>query len=207
MKAVAITANPEEKSLTNTVGRTFLEGFRESATAAERSTDFIWLDSLDFRAEYTAADRAHYLGTAPVPTDVAVLQDRIADADILALCFPIYWYTMPALMKSFFDRVLCSGFAFDPVTGAPLALVGKRVRVFMLTGSPEQWFKDSGIDTALHLQICEHTFRKYCGVEDVELVYVSGLTTLNDSATRAAVGKQLDHVREIGRSMASEPAL
>ena len=138
---------------------------------------------------------------------MAALQARIADADALALCFPIYWYTMPAMMKGFFDRVLCRGFAYDGATGMPLALAGKSVRMLMPAGGSEQWFKDSGTDTALRLQICEHTLRKYCGVSDSDLVYLGGLSSGDESEEAHELGRaQLARVRESGAQLCARLA-
>ena len=69
------------------------------------------------------------------------------------LVFPIYWYTMPAMVKGLFDRVICRGFAYHP-DGTPGALADKTVRVIMLTGGSRQWYESDGIGESLDNQIC-----------------------------------------------------
>lgn len=200
MKVVAITSNAEEHSLTNGISAAFLDGARTSGA----ETDMMWLEGEHFNPAYNADDRAHYLGTAPMPEDVAAFQHRIEDADVIALVFPIYWYSLPATMKGFIDRVICRGFAYDSASGKALKLAGKTVRIFALSGGSEQWYQDSGINTALQLQLCENTFRKYCGVEDSEIVYIDNLHMGDDSTSARAKGQQhLDHAREIGSRLAT----
>ena len=107
---LVITSNPEKDSMTDAVGAAFAAG------AVERGASADVLDLYDegFNPVYSAADRAHYLGHAPMPEDVVPIQRRLAQADVIALVFPIYWYTMPAMVKGLFDRVICRGFAYHP---------------------------------------------------------------------------------------------
>lgn len=48
--------------------------------------------------------------------------------------FPIYWYSSPALLKEWQDKVLSYGFAYGP-EGSKLA--GKESKIVVSTGSPE----------------------------------------------------------------------
>ncbi|MCH4209625.1 NAD(P)H-dependent oxidoreductase [Bifidobacterium sp.] len=195
---LVITSNPESTSLTDAVGEAFASGAREAGAQAE----VLDLHKIGFDPVYGAADREHYLGRVPVPDDVVPIQNRLAGSDVIALVFPVYWYTMPAMMKGFFDRVICRGFAYDAATGKPLALAGKTVRVIALTGGSRQWYESDGIDAALRNQICVQTFKKYCGVEDVDLVYVDNLTMGDhDHDKRAAAGLQLGRIKELGASL------
>ena len=195
---LVITSNPEKDSRTDAVGASFVAG------AVERGASADVLDLYDegFNPVYSAADRAHYLGHAPMPEDVVPIQRRLAQADVIALVFPIYWYTMPAMVKGLFDRVICRGFAYHP-DGTPGALADKTVRVIMLTGGSRQWYESDGIGESLNNQICRQTFAKYCGVKDVELVYVDNLSMGDDSSDkRKAAAAQLEGIRQLGASLA-----
>ncbi len=48
----------------------------------------------------------------PLEPDLVRARDGIAWADHLTFVYPIWWGTMPALLKGFLDRVLLPGFAF-----------------------------------------------------------------------------------------------
>ena len=196
--ALVITSNPEHASLTNAVGKAFAEGFRTRGGAA----DVLDLYDTGFSPVYSSADRAHYLGKGPVPADVAAIQDKLAAADVIALVFPVYWYTMPAMVKGLFDRVICRGFAYH-ADGTPGALAGKTVRVILLTGGTESWYESDGIGEALDNQIRRQTLMKYCGVKDAELVYVDGLSMGDDDPVkREAAARHLDRIRQLGASLA-----
>ncbi len=106
--------------MTDAVGAAFAAG------AVERGASADVLDLYDegFNPVYSAADRRHYLGHAPMPEDVVPIQRRLAQADVIALVFPIYRYTMPAMVKELFDRVICRGFAI--IRTAPPACLRTR---------------------------------------------------------------------------------
>ncbi|BDR54443.1 hypothetical protein KIMH_05540 [Bombiscardovia apis] len=202
MKAVAITANPEVESLTQAVGSAFLDGAAESGAL----TDMIDLHAEAFNPVYSMEDRLHYLGQGPVPDDVAALQSRIEDADVIAFVFPMYWFSMPAIMKGFFDRVLCRGFSYN-IDGTPGALAGKTIKLIILCGASEGSHRIDGVDKAIDVQICQRTLRDYCGVQDIEKVYLDGLNMGDqDEQVREEMRKRLIRISVLGSQTAVQTA-
>jgi NAD(P)H dehydrogenase (quinone) len=170
MHTLVIAANPDPDSLTVAVAQAFAKGAHDNGS----STRIINLGTDGFNPTYTLADRDHYYNATPMPADVIPYQQAMEAADTIAFVTPIYWYTMTASMKGFFDRVLCRDFVYDRSTGKPLALAGKTVRFIALTGANEDWYRTSGIGEALERQIIDNTFAKYCGVTDATIEYVDG---------------------------------
>jgi putative NADPH-quinone reductase len=75
----------------------------------------------------------------PLEPDLAEAQAAIRDADHLVIIFPLWYGTLPAILKGFIERVFEPGFA---VTGSikdgtfrPL-LKGKSARIIMTMGMP-----------------------------------------------------------------------
>lgn len=195
---MTFTANPDPTSLTQTIGRAFLEGGASQGAQSE----FVDLHAIGFDPTYTLQDRMQYLNRDPMPQDVATLQEKIVQADVIALVFPIYWCTMPAMMKGFTERVLCRHFGYNP-DGSTSAIAHKTFRVIMLTGSSEQWYHDSGIHEALYKQIIGYMFHHYCGVDDAQLVYVDELDMGDDSAAaREHATRHIERIRNLGASLA-----
>lgn len=169
MHTLVIAANPDPESLTVATAKAFATGAEGQGATAR----IINLGTDGFNPAYTLADRDHYYnGGAPMPEDVIPYQKAMEEADVIAFVTPIYWYTMTASMKGFFDRVLCRDFAYDRATGKPLALKGKTIRFIALAAGSEEWYETSGIGEALERQILDNTFRKYCGVSDASIEYV-----------------------------------
>lgn len=82
--------------------------------------------------------------------DVAAEQAKLAWADVVVFQFPIWWFSMPAVMKGWVDRVLAMGVSYGTVRGLPGTeggqggkfydngvYKGKRAIVSITTGGPE----------------------------------------------------------------------
>ncbi|XP_021573958.1 ribosyldihydronicotinamide dehydrogenase [quinone] isoform X2 [Carlito syrichta] len=46
-------------------------------------------------------------------SDIIDEQKKVREADLVIFQFPLYWFSVPAILKGWMDRVLCQGFAFD----------------------------------------------------------------------------------------------
>lgn len=72
---------------------------------------------------------------------------RVLTADLLVLSFPLWWFSLPAILKGWLDRV----FAMGAVSGGDAgmfetaALVGRRAVVLTTTGGPAEVFTDAGL--------------------------------------------------------------
>ena len=73
---------------------------------------------------------------------------RLRQAEALVLCFPTWWYGMPAILKGWFDRVWVAGVAFhiDP-KGGPIrrGLTNIRHLAVVTTHGSPWWFITFGV--------------------------------------------------------------
>lgn len=76
--------------------------------------------------------------------DVRHEQALLRDADLVVFQHPIYWYSMPSLMKEWVDAVLEHGWAYGP---GGTALQGKSYWLVASTGGPESSYSGSGYNT------------------------------------------------------------
>ena len=95
-----------------------------------------------FSPAMTSEERRGYYETPFTPPDIAPLQERLGAADCLVLVFPTWWFSLPALLKGWFDRVWSPGFAYGHGTPIkPLLTNLKSVLVVTTLGSP--WWIDT----------------------------------------------------------------
>ncbi|TAK79573.1 MAG: NAD(P)H dehydrogenase [Aquabacterium sp.] len=73
--------------------------------------------------------------------DVEREQRLAAAADLIVWQHPVYWYSMPALMKLWLDEVLQRGWAYGPGGGA---LRGKHLWPVLSTGGPQEAYAPEG---------------------------------------------------------------
>uniref|UniRef100_H3C929 N-ribosyldihydronicotinamide:quinone dehydrogenase 2 n=1 Tax=Tetraodon nigroviridis TaxID=99883 RepID=H3C929_TETNG len=45
--------------------------------------------------------------------DIVAEQRKVEEADLIIFQFPLYWFSVPAILKGWFDRVFTQGFAFS----------------------------------------------------------------------------------------------
>ena len=117
--------------------------------------------------------------------DVAAEQAAMERARLAVWLHPTYWYTAPALMKLWLEKVLVKGWAYG--TGAS-ALIGKDCLWVTTTGGDENAYSSAG----RHHQpfgafqpVMEQTAR-YCGMNWLEPFVVHGAHEVGEEALRAA---------------------
>lgn len=98
------------------------------------------------------------------------LVEELKNTDVIVLNAPMYNFSVPAQLKSYFDFVARSGVTFSYTSEGPEGLVkGKKAVVILTTGGLH---KDSATDLA---KAYVKTFLGFIGITDVEFVYVEGL--------------------------------
>lgn len=72
----------------------------------------------DFCPVMTPDERRSYGQKLSEPDVLANYKSRLLLADIVVIVFPTWWFSMPAILKGWLDRVWSPGTAFDP--GPPM---------------------------------------------------------------------------------------
>lgn len=122
----------------------------------------------------------HYTsGNYEIGKDTLVLQEEIKRCTGLVFIYPIWWVTMPAILKGFFDRVLTPRFAFKYVRGVPIGLLrDKKAVIFTSSGGPRiyYWFMIRGRQKAA----IRKDILKFCGIKS-KFYQIYSAKKLNDS--------------------------
>lgn len=95
--------------------------------------------------------------------DVAAEREVLVEAELVVWLSPVYWYSVPALLKHWFDQVLGYGWAYGPGGDA---LQGKTAWWVTSAGGREQDYRPDGVHRrpfADYVPPVEHTAR-FCGM-------------------------------------------
>lgn len=92
--------------------------------------------------------------------DILVEQEKLRWCDLLILQFPFWWFSMPAILKGWFDRVFTKGFAYEDgkwFDSAPLT--GRKALVVTTTQGPEVVYQSDTVNGPMNLllQPIHHT--------------------------------------------------
>ncbi|MHC4046831.1 NAD(P)H-dependent oxidoreductase [Bradyrhizobium vignae] len=151
----------------------YAEGFEARATAQ----DFTRRSNPKF-FKYQAEQRdAAAGGDHGFSADILREQERLLRADLVIFQFPLYWFSVPAILKGWFDRVLAAGFAYGGgrfFEKAPL--YGKRALLSLSMGAAEDRFGPSALYGDLNWVL--HPLRvgtlNFCGFEVLDHHVVHG---------------------------------
>jgi NAD(P)H dehydrogenase (quinone) len=66
-----------------------------------------------FDPRLSEAERRSHYTPHPDASEVSAAAARLIDAEALLLVFPTWWFSLPAMLKGWFDRVWVPGVAFD----------------------------------------------------------------------------------------------
>ncbi len=191
MKILAVLAHPNRNSFTGAL----LDEFTTSAQSAGHSIDIADLYTEGFDPRFNMADIAHYEGRADASTEVAAEQKRVIEADAMAFFFPVWWWSMPAILKGWVDRVFTSGFAFTYEGGSSVGLLKHgKVALFCPAASGQGLYRRYGYHGAFQRQIDAGIFG-YCGIINVETHILPDV-----DASEEARAKHLAHTRNAALS-------
>ncbi|OUC96513.1 NAD(P)H-dependent oxidoreductase [Streptomyces swartbergensis] len=122
--------------------------------------------------------------------------DRLLAADLLVLSFPMWWFSLPAVLKGWVDRVFVMGGVFGGDHGLfkDAALAGKRAMLLFTTGGPGESFRPGGAfgpmdDFLFHIH---RGMLEFVGFQVLDPVITYGPARMTDQERAAA----LDAVRE-----------
>lgn len=186
-----VTAHPVAGSLSHSLTARIAERLRHQGNKVEIAD----LHAEAFAPATQALDLSLYHGKTSTPAaDIVREQQRVARADMLVFVFPVYWWSVPGLLKGWFDRVLTLNWAYKVAEDGRIVgnLRDVPVRLVATAGSDLQGFDKHGYSTALQTQIVDGVFG-FCGLKNVtlDILYEA------DSATPEQVDaflKQLERV-------------
>ena len=191
MHALIVVAHPNPDSHTHAVAKHLSMGL--TAADTQHTFEIADLAAEGFDPRFTSNDVAVQLKTAAIDSDIAAEHARLERADALVLVYPIYWWSFPALLKGWIDRVFVQGWAYeDDANGKLVGKLGHLpVHLVAIGGADQRTYARHGYFGAMRTQI-DHGIFGYCGAR----VHTSELLLLPDPAFPQA---HYDTAREIGQ--------
>jgi putative NADPH-quinone reductase len=142
MTALVIDGHPNPDSLTASLARRYAEAHGDATVLAVR--DLAFDPSL----------RLGYQGAQDPEPDIARAQALIEAADHVVIAAPVWWGSIPAVLKGFIDRTFLPGWAFSYRKGGLVTglLAGRSARVIITTDSPLWYLQLVGDTTVRHVR-------------------------------------------------------
>lgn len=196
-KVLVIYAHPEEQSFVSSMKNRCVDAFKKQGcvvtvrdlyqlgfTAVGGPEDFTDSNPEDIEKFRYAAAQKKGIIDGTVKEDLKVEQDYLANTDFLVLVFPMWWSTVPAIMKGWIDRVLFQGVAWD-MEGFQLfqngKLKGKKALCVLSTGAPLESFSETGQAKMTIEERMEHlTYGTlaFCGLNVYPIFAATGVSAM-----------------------------
>ena len=189
-KILVILGQPQRASYGGALAQAYAEGAREAGAEVKE----LYLGDLRFNVCATA-------GQPPpreLEADLVQAQESIKWAEHIVFVYPIWWGTIPALLKGFIERIFLPGFAVNFRENSPLwdkLLTGRSARLIVTLNTPSwiyRWyFGRPGHNTM------KKTILQFCGVRPVRITEVGPIKNSTDKKRK----KWLARIHEIGRRL------
>lgn len=222
MNVLIVFAHPEPRSLNAALRDVAVEELKTQGHAVQVSdlyamgwkaevdrADFPKLDP-DTRLKVAAASGDTFAADA-LTDDVKTEQEKLLWADMLILQFPLWWFTMPAILKGWVDRVYAYGFAYgvgehsDHRWGDRYGegtLAGKRAMLIVTTGGWEEHYSPRGINGPIDdlLFPINHGILHYPGYDVLPPFVAYRVDRLDDAGFEQATDRLRARMRTLERT-------
>lgn len=225
MNVLIVFAHPDPRSLNASLRAVAVEELEAQGHSVEVTDLYAmgWKAEVD-RADFPALDPDARLKVAAasgdafaanaLTDDVKAEQEKLLRADVLIVQFPLWWFTMPAILKGWVDRVHAYGFAYgvgehsDHRWGDRYGegmLAGKRAMLIVTTGGWEQHYSPRGINGPIDdlLFPINHGILHYPGYD----VLPPFVTYRVDRLDEAGFEQAAERLRERMRTLDSTPPI
>ncbi|MCM5662135.1 NAD(P)H-dependent oxidoreductase [Galbibacter mesophilus] len=161
-----INGHPDKESFNYALSAAYRNGASKTGVTLSQ----INIAELDFDPNL----KFGYRKRTELEPDLVHAIDKIKEADHIVWFFPMWWYSLPALMKGFIDRTFLPGITYLPLADKPLPeklLKGKSARLIITADTPK-WY-----DFLIMKRPAIHQFKKgtlqFCGIDPVKTTYIA----------------------------------
>lgn len=131
--------------------------------------------------------------TGNIPADIKREQEDVKNADVIIMIAPVWWYSVPAIMRGYMDRVFSLGFAYEYTENGPRGLLtGKKGLVITTAGAEEKVAQATGLDKVIDWGIAQALFG-FCGFSEYRSKIFYAVTTVSDEERK----NMLSEVRKL----------
>ena len=179
--ALVIDGHPDARSLTAALARRYAGAHGDARVLALRDLDFDPILRFGYRERMT------------LEPDLVEAREALHAARTIVVATPLWWGSVPALLKGFFDRSLLprQEYRYRP-SGLPEGLLdAPHGRLMLLADTP--WFLTPFTGLPAQTHVARGTMR-FCGIRDVRTTRMLGVK----DASPARVEAWLDRAARLG---------
>lgn len=166
MNILIINGHPNPDSYCSALCKAYARG----ANKAGHNVSVLHLHELTFNLNLTGG----YSKDTKLEADVIFSQEKISWANHIVVVHPVWWGSVPALLKGFFDRVLLPGFAFKYRKEGQLwdkLLSGKTASIIYTADTPVFIYRYLFLSPSVNM--VKNRVLGFCGIKTKKVVCVA----------------------------------
>lgn len=187
-KVLVINGHPDKESYNYAISEAYIKGAKESGA----NIQCINIRELSFNPNLQFG----YRKRTELEPDLLEAQEKLKWADHIVWVYPVWWGSVPAIMKGFLDRVLLPGFAFKKREGSvwwDKYFTGKTARLICTMDQPSWFYRFINRSPSHHAM--KKLTMNFIGVKSVKITSI-GPIRLSKEAFRK---KWLDKIYRLGK--------
>jgi len=196
MKILIVHAHPEKKSFSSALKNKAFEFFKSRGNEVKISdlyemnfepvlgiSDFENISNNEYFKPQIEQLNAYQKGT--FSDEIRSEMEKVEWADLVIFNFPLWWFSVPAILKGWVDRVFAMGFAYGAGKGVyDKGVFRGRKKGFccLTTGGPEVSYKEDGINGDIYkiLYHINHGMLYFVGMDALPQFVAYGPARLSD---------------------------
>lgn len=127
--------------------------------------------------------------------------DKVLWADLIIFNFPLWWFSLPAILKGWVDRIFAMGFAYGAGKGVydSGTFGDKKAMLAITTGGPEVAYGDAGRNGNLNdiLYHIQHGMLYFTGMKTLPPFVAWSPARLTDEERKAFLDKYEERLKQI----------
>jgi NAD(P)H dehydrogenase (quinone) len=136
--------------------------------------------------------------------EIKIEMDKLKKADYLILIFPLWWASVPAILKGWIDRIFSCDFAWGYNNHFNSGLmIGKRAAIFTTLGGDKKEYSLEGDQKASLLQTLYHIHRgslAFCGFDVLPIHSIYEVETCSEEERKLFLNEIDNIVKNFGNS-------
>lgn len=177
MKSLVVVAHPIDSSFNYAIVDKVVD------TIKAKGGEVILKDlyKMDFNPTLTAKEMED-IRSGNTPAELKIEQDIIKECSELIFIYPLWWASLPAILKGYIDRVFAYGFAyaFGNDGNVQSLLKGKKATLITTYGTPKEYYDASGMNDAFIKTVDTGIF-EFCGIEVKEHIFLGAIPMIDEN--------------------------
>jgi len=212
MKVLLILAHPEPQSMNGALFTTAIESLQAAGHEVKTSNLYaMGFDPISDRRNFTKVQNAaffkqqleelHATETGSFADDIEAEIQKVAWCDLMIWQFPLWWFSIPSILKGWVDRVFAMGRAYGP--GGRVyeqgLFKGKKALLSLTTGGAEEAYFTDGMHGDIH-NVLKHIHRGmlvFTGFSVLRPHIIYGPVRLTPEQRKAALAKWASRLQEV----------